>query len=134
MAAVKSGTAPLIIPVTLEETCCCAIGKSVRGKAIQVTPRSTIRGQSARSIDVPERWANDTVAKPKRSRRKVIKPGAKASTPSAMNRNDAPQVTPVKSSSPHSEGPNAPLEVPSAVDMRRRLFMGSKCRTPGRVV
>ena len=51
-------------------------------------------------------------------------PGVKASSPIAINRNEAPQVTARKPSIDHSAGPNDPLFDPSAVlitGLRRSL-------------
>ena len=47
-------------------------------------------------------------------------PGSKDSSPSAMSRNDEPQMAEATSSSVQSKGANAAALAPSAVERRRR--------------
>jgi hypothetical protein len=92
--AVKSGTAPFSIPVSADETCCSAKGNMLSGNAIQSTPTSAMPGQSSRPTGRREPGNSASVRKPTRMRVNVTPFGPIASRPSAMKRNDAPQMTP----------------------------------------
>ena len=59
-------------------------------------------GQARRSIGARAAGTNDSVANPTAIRTKVTPSGASASRPSAMNRNDAPQMRPGSTSSAQS--------------------------------
>jgi hypothetical protein len=98
---------PLIIPATDESTYSSAMGNRDSGSAIQVKPTSQIRGQSSRSMGVRAAGTNARPSIPKRMRRKVTTPGAKASIPMAISRNEEPQTPAMNASSPHSTVPNA---------------------------
>ena len=108
-AAANSGSEPLSIPVIDDEIHCSAIGNIVIGSAIQSTPTRAIRGRSAGSICV--RRAPGSVARanqPKMMRNQVTVPGASDSRPSAMRRNDEPQIRDTVSSSIQSTGVTGP--------------------------
>ncbi len=90
----KSGTAPFSIPVSADDTCCSAKGNMLKGKAIQSTPTSAVPGQSSRLTERRDPGNRARVRNPTRIRVKVTPLGPIASRPSAMNRNDAPQIVP----------------------------------------
>ena len=113
--AAKIGIAPLSMPARLEEMCCCAIGNSVIGKASHVMLTATMRGHAVRGIAVLEDGTRPSAMQPKQMRAKVTRPGANASRHFAMNRNDAPQISPVPASSAQSLPVKASRWVPSAV-------------------
>ena len=92
--AVKSGTAPFSMPVSADETCCSAKGNMLSGNAIQSTPTSAVPRQSSRRIARREPGNRARVRKPTRMRVKVTPLGPMASRPSAMKRNEAPQMAP----------------------------------------
>ena len=64
------------------------------GNAIQSTPTSAVPSQSSRRIARREPGNSARVRNPTRMRVKVTPLGPIASSPSAMKRNDAPQMTP----------------------------------------
>ena len=122
MAAANSGSAPLSIPVTDDEIHCSAIGNIDIGIAIHTAPRSAMRGTSSRSMATDRDVGKAARArKPKITRNQVIVPGPKLSSPSAMSRNEAPQMIAGTASSPQSPGVNDRSLVPSDVTTRRRL-------------
>jgi hypothetical protein len=93
-SAAKSGTAPFSMPVSAEETRCSAYGNMLRGKAIQSTPRRATAPQSERGTGRREAGSRDSVIKPTRMRTKVTPLGPIDASPSAMKRNEAPQMIP----------------------------------------
>src|SRR5262245_42619968 len=90
----KSGIAPFSIPVVADETCCSAIGNMLSGNAIQRTARAKTPRQSPRESGVRAPRTLVRTAKPTRSRMNVTPLGPMAVRPSAMNRNEAPQIRP----------------------------------------
>src|SRR3954454_9119843 len=97
-AAANSGMAPFSMPVSAEETRCSANGNMLRGNAIHNTPSSTVGQRSSLAIGRRDAGSTDRVRKPTAMRQKVTPLGPIASSPSAMNRNDAPQMTPGRTS------------------------------------
>ena len=92
--AVKSGTAAFNMPVRAEDTLCSANGNMLRGKANHKTPARAMRGHADRSIGLRAAGNNARVAAPTKRRTKVMPLGPMAFNPSAMKRNDAPQMIP----------------------------------------
>ena len=124
-AAANSGMEPLSMPVTDDGIHCSAIGKIVIGRAIHSSPTSAIRGRSSTSIRprrAPGRAAR--ASQPNTTRPRVIVPGASDSRPSAMSRNEAPQMAEATSSSVQSNGAKAAALAPSEVERRRRAAGG----------
>ena len=113
--AVKSGTAPFSMPVSADETRCSAKGNMLSGKAIQSTPTSAVPSQSSRLTGRREPGNSARVRNPTRMRVKVTPLGPIASSPSAMKRNDAPQMTP---------GTMSRIQSMNAPRHRRRLERG----------
>src|SRR5262245_34022506 len=104
-AAAHSGTAPLSIPVSAEETRSSANGNMLSGNAIHSTPRTT---PFQRSEDPRRRRAagtSDSVAKPMAMRTKVTPFGPTERRLSAMKRYEAPQMRPGRISSAQSPAP-----------------------------
>ena len=99
----KRGLAPFNIPVRAELTRCSAKGKSVNGKANQRTPSQKTEGQSARSTDLRAEGKQARVRKPMTMRTKATPLGPMARSPSAMKRNDAPQIRPGRMSKSQPE-------------------------------
>ena len=107
MNAAKSGVAPFSIPVTADDTWRSASGNIESGIATQVAPEER-EPRPVAAVD------DRRVAGSKRERREaeemrsdVMTPGANASRPIAMKKNDAPQMPPAVESSPQSSGVNA---------------------------
>ena len=90
----KRGFAPFSMPVKAEVMRCSANGNMLRGKAIHNTPTQAMATRSCRRTGPRAAGKRDSVAKPIAMRRKVTPLGAMASSPSAMNRKDAPQIKP----------------------------------------
>jgi hypothetical protein len=90
----KRGTAPLSMPVSAEETCRSAKGNMLSGNAIQRIPTSAVPSRSSRPIARRDPGKTARVRNPTRMRVKVTPFGPIASSPSAMNRNEAPQMAP----------------------------------------
>jgi hypothetical protein len=61
-------------------------------------------------------FTNHNTDAPKATRSHVIKPGSNASSPTAMSRNDDPQITPIPTKIIQSSSVNAPRWVPTLVD------------------
>ncbi len=99
----KRGLAPLSMPVSAELTRCSAKGKSVSGKANQRTPSQKTEGQSARSTGLRAEGKQARVRKPMAMRKKARPLGLMARRPSAMKRNDAPQIRPGSTSKSQPE-------------------------------
>ena len=90
----KSGLAPFNMPVSAELIRCSAKGNMLSGNAIQRRPTQKMPGQSSRGTGRRAAGTKDRVAKPIRIRRKVMPFGGIAPSPSAMKRNEAPQMSP----------------------------------------
>jgi hypothetical protein len=82
------------MPVSADDTCCSANGNMLSGKASHSTPSAAVPAQSARTTGRRADGNRDSVKKPIAMRENVTPLGATASRPSAMNRKDAPQITP----------------------------------------
>jgi hypothetical protein len=93
-SAAKRGVAPLSIPASADETCCSARGNMLRGNASQRIPRSAVFKRSPRTIGRRADGTSDSVTNQTAIRTNVTPIGATACSPSAMNKNDAPQITP----------------------------------------
>jgi hypothetical protein len=100
--AVNRGLAPFSIPVSADVTCRSANGNMVSGNASQSTPSETTPFQSEREMGFRADGNRDSVTRPIDTRTKVIPKGPTARIPSAMNRNDAPQIRPGTASNNHS--------------------------------
>ena len=90
--AANSGVAPLSMPVSADETCCSANGNMLSGKATQTAERRGPR-TSAAEIGLRAR-AQGERSESMTTRTNVTPFGATASRPSAMNRNEVPQIVP----------------------------------------
>lgn len=83
--AMNSGVAPLSMPVTDDDTRSSANGKIDNGMAIQITPSSTMRGMSTRSIRTRRAAGNrPSVSAPNPTRMGVMSAAGNACRPSAM--------------------------------------------------
>src|SRR5262245_57863194 len=98
-AATERGVAPFNIPVSADDTCCSANGNMLSGNANHNTPSAAVPAQSARATGRRADGNRDSVKNPIAMRLNVTPLGATAARPSAMNRNDAPQMTPGTTSS-----------------------------------
>src|SRR5262245_61448150 len=104
-AAAHSGTAPLSIPVSADDTRSSANGNMLSGNAIHSTPRTT---PFQRSEDPRRRRAagtSDSAPKPMARRTKVTPFGPIERRLSAMKRYEAPQMRPGRISSAQSPAP-----------------------------
>ena len=101
-AAANSAVAPFSMPVSADDTCCSANGNMLSGNASHSTPRPAVFHRSAARIGRLAAGIVERVRKPIRMRRKVTPFGPTDSSPSAMNRNDAPQIQPGSRSSSQS--------------------------------
>src|SRR5712691_3343102 len=101
-AAANSGVAPFSIPVSADETCCSANGNMLSGKASHTMPSAAAPERSDRRICRRAAGTSDSVRKPTAMRTNVTPFATAASSPSAMNRNDAPQLQPGRISSSQS--------------------------------
>ena len=101
-AATNSGVAPFSMPVSADDTCCSANGNMLSGNASHSTPSAAVPAQSARATGRRADGNRDSVRKPIAMRVNVTPFGATASRPSAMNRKDAPQMTPGTTNRAHS--------------------------------
>ena len=119
-ATAKMGSAPLISPVTPDAMCCSASGKSVNGMAIHRTDTATRRGKSSRCTFWRAAGTSQSADAPKTTRSHVTSPGANASSPIAISRNDDPQINPTDRNRTQSSGVNAPRCVPAVVDITLR--------------
>ena len=90
----KRGLAPFSIPVIADDTRCSANGNIVRGNANHSNPSQTTEPQSPRSTGFREEGNNASVANPTQIRMKQTPFGPSERSPSAMNRNDAPEIRP----------------------------------------
>src|SRR3954468_1748176 len=88
------GVVAFNIPVRAEETRCSAKGNMLSGKANQRMLRATIPGHADLSMGLRAAGKNESVAKPIAMRMNETPFGAIARKPSAMKRNDAPQMMP----------------------------------------
>ena len=93
---------PFSIPASADETRCSANGNSDSGKASQMRLSAAIGQPSPGASGRRTPGTSESVRKPMSRRTKVTPSGAIASSPSAMNRNDAPQITPGTTSSARS--------------------------------
>ena len=109
------GTAPLSMPATEESIHCWATGNRISGSPAQITPRKATRTRSSRPIGRRAAGTSDSAATPSATRATAITPGASASSPMSMNRNDEPQMRAMLASSPHSRTPNASVRLPLPV-------------------
>ena len=112
IAAAKMGSEPFSSPVSAELIRCSASGNSVKGIATHRTESATSRGRSARSTGLRAPGTSHSTAAPNSTRSHVTSPGSNASSPIAMNRNEAPQMPPIAANRPQSSGVNAPRWVP----------------------
>src|SRR5918996_3431408 len=125
--AANRGMAPLIIPLSAEDTPrSWASGNRTRGTAIHTRPRRASRGQSDRATGVRDLGASDRAAAPRARRRRATTPGRKDSRPIPIQRNDDPHIAAIAARRAHSVGPKASRRVPSAVATTRAVRMESK--------
>jgi hypothetical protein len=82
------------MPVTLDDTRSSAKGNMVRGMAIHTAARAMMRGQALRGMRVREAGTQARAAKPNAMRIGVIMIAGKDFSPSAMKKNDVPQMRP----------------------------------------
>ncbi len=101
-AATHSGVAPFNMPVSADDTCCSANGNMLSGNANHSTPSAAVPAQSARATGRRADGNRDSVRNPIAMRVNVTPFGSTAARPSAMNRNDAPQITPGTTSNAQS--------------------------------
>ena len=101
-AAANSAVAPFSMPVSADDTCCSANGNMLSGNASHRTPRPAVFQRSARRIGRRAAGIADSVRNPIRIRRNVTPFGPTDSSPSAMKRNDAPQMQPGRTRSSQS--------------------------------
>ena len=98
--AAMIAVAPFSIPASADDTRCSANGNMLSGNASQMHAEGGGRPAVAPApADAAPPAATDRVRKPIDRRMKVTPGGAIASSPSAMNRNEAPQMTPGTTSS-----------------------------------
>ena len=91
----KIGVPPLSMPVTLDDTCCSANGKSDSGMAIQIVPSRMIRQRSAPVTRVRRAAGKrPSVRKPRPTRSGVTTAAGKPSSASAMKKNEVPHTAP----------------------------------------
>src|SRR5215207_8392283 len=114
-AAPARGTAPFSMPATEESIHCWATGNSSSGSPAQMTPRKATRTRSCGPIGRRAAGTSDSAATPSATLTSAITPGASASRPTSMNRNDDPQMRAMLASSPHSRTPNASVRLPLPV-------------------
>ncbi len=86
--------APFSMPAMADDTRCSANGNMLSGKASQMMLSAAIGQKSPGASGRRAAGTAERVRKPMSSRAKVTPRGAMASSPSAMNRNDAPQIVP----------------------------------------
>src|SRR5205823_15105832 len=98
----KIGVPPLSSPVSAELTCCSAKGNTERGNANQVTASPAIGTQSPRGTGRRAAGNNPSATNPSKMRANVTPSGGRISSPFAMNRKDAPQISPGTNVSPSS--------------------------------
>ena len=91
--AVNSGVAAFNMPVNADETCCSANGNIDIGNANHTTAKTATLARSSRWIGAREPGKHDSTENPISMRVKVMPIGAAAFSPSAMNRNDDPQIS-----------------------------------------
>ena len=94
IAATNSGVAPFSMPVSADETCCSANGNMLNGNASHSTPTPAMPAQSDRATGWRADGNRDSVTNPTAMRANVTPLGSTAFRPSAMNRNDAPRISP----------------------------------------
>jgi hypothetical protein len=82
------------MPVTLDDTRSSAKGNIVSGTAIQTAARAMMRGHALRGIRVRDAGTQARAAKPKAMRIGVIMIAGNDFSPSAMKKNDVPQMRP----------------------------------------
>ncbi len=113
ISAVKIGVAPLSIPAIAESIHCWAMGNRVNGIATHTAASNAIRGQSARSIfrDLAAGTRAITAA-PNATRSIVTTPGWNESRPTAISRNEEPQIRASEMNRPQSWAENASRLVP----------------------
>ena len=90
------------MPVSADEIHCSACGNMLIGNANHSRPRAATRFQSLRTIGCRAPGTRLSVRKPMRMRMNVTPSGATAVSPSAMKRNEAPQITPGRTMSSQS--------------------------------
>ena len=100
--AAKIAVDPLSMPASADDTRCSANGNMVSGKASQMTLRAAIGQKSPGASGRRAAGTTESVRKPMTRRTNVTPSGAMASSPSAMNRNDAPQIAPGTTSNARS--------------------------------
>ena len=93
---------PFSIPASAEDTRCSANGNIVSGKASQMRLSAAVGQPSPGASGRRAAGTTDRVRKPMNRRMNVTPSGAMASSPSAMNRNDAPQIAPGTTSNARS--------------------------------
>jgi len=113
--AVNIGVAPFSSPATAELMCCSARGNSVKGTPTQITDTASMRGRSSGRRCTREPGSRPKVSAPRPTRTTVTTPGSRLSRPTAMNRNDAPQMSPMAEKTAQSDCENAAVVPPGAV-------------------
>ena len=93
---------PFSIPAIADDTRCSANGNMLSGKASQITLRAAVGQPSPLASGCRAAGSTARVRNPMSRRMKVTPSGAIASRPSAMKRNDAPQIAPGTISSARS--------------------------------
>src|SRR4051812_40797077 len=88
------GVVAFSMPVKADETRCSAKGNMLSGNANQRMLSAKIPGQADRSMRFRAAGKKESVAKPMAMRMNETPFGPIARRPSAMKRNDAPQITP----------------------------------------
>src|SRR4029453_10103110 len=107
--AANSGVAPFSMPASADDTCCSANGNMLSGNASHSTPSAAVFARSSGRIGRLADGTNDSVANPSAIRTTVTPIGATACSPSAMNTNDAPQISPGTTISSESTAAIDPL-------------------------
>jgi hypothetical protein len=120
--AATRGIAPFSIPASDDEIHCSATEKHVNGMAIHVALTNKMRGHSRAGTERRLAGRAPSASAPKPIRPAVTTDGAKCSRPTAMNRNEKPQINGGTANSSQSAGPNACAScVPSTVDSTRAM-------------
>src|SRR5262249_15665196 len=90
----KIGVPPFKSPVRAELTGCSATGNTDKGNGNQATSSASIGPHSVRSTGRRDPGNIPSATNPSAMRAKVTPSGGRISSPFAMNRNDAPQISP----------------------------------------
>lgn len=92
----------------------------MKGTATHRNESATSRDRSSGASRERAAGTSHTTAAPNSTRSHVVSPGSNASSPSAMSRNDEPQIAPMDRNSAQSSAVNAPACVPTLVDSTPR--------------